>query len=69
MGVLLVFFYIIIGVVFLIAWAQIFSKAGYSGWLCLLLIIPLVNAILFLWFAFSMWPVLRGRDTGHILPS
>jgi hypothetical protein len=69
MGVFLVFFYIVVGVIALVAWAQIFSKAGYSGWMCLLLIVPLVNVIVFLWFAFSRWPVLRGRDIQHTLPS
>ena len=42
---------------FLFAWAQIFKKAGYSGWMCLLLIIPIINLIAFLWFAFTTWPV------------
>jgi hypothetical protein len=65
----LIFIYIAIAVFFFIAWAQIFSKAGYSGWLCLLLIIPLVNIIIFFWFAFSRWPVLRGSDIQHTLPS
>jgi uncharacterized membrane protein YhaH (DUF805 family) len=39
---------------------KIFSKAGYSGALSLLMIVPLVNLILFIWFAFAEWPVLKG---------
>lgn len=43
---------------------KIFSRAGYSGALSLLLFVPLVNLIVLLWFAFSDWPALRGRQGG-----
>ncbi len=69
MEFLLIFFYIAVAVVVFIAWAQIFSKAGHSGWLCLLLIIPLVNIILFFWFAFSQWPVIRRSNIDRPLSS
>jgi hypothetical protein len=40
------------------AWAMILHKAGYSGWLSLIFLVPIVNLILFLWFAFfAQWPV------------
>lgn len=35
----------------------IFRKAGYSGIQIILLFIPLVNVIVFVWFALSEWPV------------
>lgn len=35
----------------------IFSKAGYSKWLSLLMVVPLVNVILLYYFAFSKWPM------------
>ena len=36
--------------------AKILKKAGYSGWWCVLAVIPVVNLI-FLWvFAFIAWP-------------
>lgn len=41
-----------------LAWAKIFSKAGYTPWLALTLFVPLVNVLVMLWFAFSEWPVL-----------
>ena len=41
----------------LIIWGSIFAKAGYSGWRCLLLLIPIVNLIIFLIFAFGEWPI------------
>jgi hypothetical protein len=40
-------------------WGMIFKKAGYSFWLGLLMIIPLVNLIWLLIFAFSTWPIHR----------
>jgi uncharacterized membrane protein YhaH (DUF805 family) len=44
-------------------WARIFSSAGYSGWMCLLMIVPLANIIWLLIFAFSKWPVVRELET------
>jgi len=41
----------------LYVWGTIFKKAGYSFWMCLLMIIPLVNLIWILIFAFSKWPI------------
>ncbi len=34
-----------------------FKKMGYSPWLALLKLIPLADFIMFLYFAFSQWPV------------
>jgi uncharacterized membrane protein YhaH (DUF805 family) len=40
------------------AWAMIFRRAGYSGWLSLLFLVPLVNIGTFYWFAFfATWPI------------
>jgi type II secretory pathway component PulF len=39
----------------------IFSKAGYSKWLALLMAFPLVNVILLYFIAFSKWPVRETR--------
>lgn len=51
---------LVVGIFVLYLWSRIFSKAGFSPWLCLLLIIPLVNIIMIIWFAFAEWPVSRG---------
>ncbi|WP_372748643.1 hypothetical protein [Litorivivens sp.] len=40
---------------------KICEKAGYSGWLSLLLLIPLVNIGFLFFLAFSDWP----RDRGN----
>jgi len=42
----------------LVYW-KLFSKAGYSGWLSLLMLVPLVNFGMMLFLAFADWPVLR----------
>jgi hypothetical protein len=45
--------------IFLIPAAKILSKAGYSGWWCLIWFVPLVNVIMLWVFAFADWPILR----------
>ncbi len=35
----------------------IFTKAGYSGWLSLLMAVPMVNVITLYFLAFSSWPI------------
>lgn len=42
---------------------QIFLKAGYSGWLSLLMLLPLVNLIALYILAFSDWPATRARSS------
>jgi len=38
-----------------------FKKAGYSGALGCLTLVPCLNFILMLWFGFANWPILRGK--------
>jgi hypothetical protein len=35
----------------------IFRKAGYSGIQIILLFVPIVNIVLFVWFALTEWPI------------
>jgi uncharacterized membrane protein YhaH (DUF805 family) len=50
----------LIGLIFaIIIYWRIFSKAGYSGARSLLLLIPVVNLIIIIMFAFSEWPIQR----------
>ncbi len=35
---------------------KILQKAGFSGWLVVLWLIPLVNIGFLWWFAFTKWP-------------
>lgn len=41
---------------------RIVSKAGYSKWLGLTTLIPIINIVL-CWFAFADWPALRRTAT------
>ncbi len=53
----------VIFIIYIVAWWKIFSKAGYSGALSLLLIfIPIANIIVFLILAFGRWPVQKELD-------
>jgi uncharacterized membrane protein len=54
---------LVIFIIYIIAWWKIFSKAGYSGALSLLLIfIPIANIIVFLILAFRRWPIQKELD-------
>jgi hypothetical protein len=46
-----------IGVLTIVAWVKVITKAGYSGWWFLISLVPVVNFVMFLVFAFSKWPV------------
>jgi hypothetical protein len=51
------FLVLVVIVVYAVFWALIFSKAGYSGWLGLLMLVPVVNLIWLVVFVFSEWPI------------
>jgi len=50
-------FYIVVLIFFLVCYIRIISKAGYSGWWVLTLLIPLVNLVMIAVFAFKKWPI------------
>jgi hypothetical protein len=56
---------LILAAVIIIPFWQIFSKAGYSGWFSLLMVLPLINLIALYVLAFSDWPSLRTRSTAR----
>jgi hypothetical protein len=62
MGILIVFYVLIIAVIVavtVLVWWKICKKAGFSGWLGLLMIVPIANLVLPLVIAFMDWPVLK----------
>jgi uncharacterized membrane protein YhaH (DUF805 family) len=59
MLVFMVFVILISIVLTLIIWWKIFSKAGWSGALSLLMLVPLVNIIMGFYVAFATWPIQR----------
>jgi len=50
-------FYLAIIVVMIVAYWKIWSKAGFNGAWSLLMLIPLVGLISFLYLAFAEWPI------------
>lgn len=62
LGLGLVILYLAFVVVSIVGTVKIISKAGYSGWWVLIGLVPLVNFIMFLVFAFGQWPVLREAE-------
>jgi len=55
---------LILGLILVIPFWQLFSKAGYSGWWSLLMLVPIVNILTLYVFAFSSWPALGRRRDG-----
>ncbi len=53
---------IAVWLVFFIAYIRIIQKAGWSGWWILIGLVPVVNVVMFLVFAYSRWPVQREND-------
>jgi hypothetical protein len=53
------FMWLVFSIVIVVPFWAIFSKAGYSSWLSLLMAIPLVNVITLYVLAFSRWPSQR----------
>ena len=45
----------------LVVWpySRIFRKAGFSPWLGLLMLVPIVNIVLIFYLAFADWPALK----------
>jgi len=52
-------FSLIIAILIFLPFWFIFSKAGYSGWLSLLMLVPIVNVGMLYFLAFSTWPSQR----------
>lgn len=48
---------LIVTIIILIGWWKIWTKAGYSGWWSLLILIPIVNLLSLLYLAFGHWPI------------
>ena len=60
------FWMLLIAAVVVLPFWRICTKAGYSGWLSLLVLIPVINVVFVYFLGFSEWPSLRGRvSTEH----
>lgn len=58
-----------LGLVMLLPWFKICTRAGFSGWWCLVFVVPGLNLIALFYLAFAEWPVLRGRNTTTATPT
>ena len=54
---------LVLAAVIIVPFWQLFSKAGYSGWFSVLMVLPLINLIALYVLAFSDWPSLRTKHT------
>lgn len=50
------------GALLLAPFYQLWKRTGHSGWLCLLMLVPLVNLVSLYVLAFKDWPALGGRS-------
>lgn len=57
--IVLLVVYLAMFIVFVWADVRIIRRAGYSGWWFLICLVPLVNLVMFLVFAFKEWPIQR----------
>lgn len=62
MGSVSPFMMLIMAALVIVPFWFIFSKAGYSKWLSLLMVVPLVNVIALYFLAFSQWPSQRNTS-------
>ncbi len=53
---------LVMAALIVVPFAFIFGKAGYSKWLGLLMVVPLVNIVMLYFLAFSTWPGARRSD-------
>jgi uncharacterized membrane protein YhaH (DUF805 family) len=58
-AIFIMFTVLALTIVSIVIWWKICRKAGFSGWLALLLLVPAGNLILGVALAFMDWPVLR----------
>lgn len=61
--------YLVMLLVFLLAYISIIRKAGYSGWWILTGLVPVLNLVMFLLFAFREWPVQRDLRSARMVAS
>ena len=48
--------WIVVAIIAVVPFWRICTRVGYSPWMSLLILIPLVNIVFFYYLAFSEWP-------------
>ena len=59
MGILEILLLIIVGIILVVPFWKIFSKAGFPGPLALLMFVSPVNIVMIFFLAFAEWPALK----------
>ena len=59
MGIIEIMVVIIVGVISVVPFWRIFSKAGFPAPMSLLMLLPLVNIVMIFFLAFAEWPALK----------
>jgi len=64
LGVIALFclMWVVGGLVTVIPFWKICTKAGFAGALSLLMLVPIANIVLPFYIAFAQWPVFKGRE-------
>lgn len=60
--------YVAMAVAMVVGTVKILNKAGYSGWYALTMLVPILNIVMFLVFAFADWPVLQAARRAQPYP-
>lgn len=69
MEILAVIFWIAVTIFYIYIIYRIVAKAGFSGWWALTTLVPLLNIIMPIVFAFKPWPAVEGAAAQRSLPS
>ena len=59
MSMFMIFIFLVVTALMVFAYCKIFSKAGYSWALGLLMLVPIANIIMPFVLAFGDWPILK----------
>jgi len=53
---------LVFGAIIVVPFFQLWQRTGHSGWMSLLMLIPVVNLIMLYVLAFKEWPALKGNS-------
>lgn len=58
-------FSLIVMAIIVVPFFQLWKRTGHSGWISLLMLLPLVNLLMLYVLAFKDWPVLKQAPLGQ----
>jgi len=61
--------WLIVAIIAVVPFWRLSERAGYSPWLSLLILIPLVNIVFIYFLAFSEWPAQRSATVPGASPA